>query len=82
MVQPVRLRYLADHITRPDDEDLAWGLCDLGLGSPATGNVSVRELASIRVMRGALGIERDLRWRAAPPSAYLRLARAAGRIVS
>jgi hypothetical protein len=67
----------------PDDEDLAWGLCDLGLGSPETGHVSVRELASIRLMRGALGIERDLHWRADKPlSACLRLARAAGRIVS
>ena len=67
----------------PDDEDLAWGLCDLGLGSPETGHVSVRELSSIRLMRGALGIERDLHWRADKPlSAYVRLARAAGHIVS
>lgn len=67
----------------PDDEDLAYGLADLGLGSPETGHVSVRELSSIRLMRGALSIERDLHWRADKPlSAYLRLARSAGRIVS
>jgi hypothetical protein len=34
-------------------------------------------------MRGTLGIERDLHWRADKPlSAYLRMARSAGRIVS
>ena len=67
----------------PDDEDIAYGLADLGLGSPETGHVSVRELASIRLMRGALGIERDLHWRADKPlSAYLHMARAAGHIVS
>lgn len=67
----------------PDDEDLAHGLCDLGLGTPEIGLVSVRELYSIRLMGGALGIERDLHWRADKPiSAYARLARAAGRIVS
>jgi hypothetical protein len=34
-------------------------------------------------MGGALGIERDLHWRAEKPlSAYLRLAQVAGRIVS
>lgn len=67
----------------PDDEDIAYGLADLGLGSPEIGHLSVRELASIRLMGGALGIERDLSWRADKPlSAYARLARAAGRILS
>jgi hypothetical protein len=67
----------------PHDEDIAYGLADLGLGSPEIGHLSVRELASIRLMGGALGIERDRFWRANKPlSAYARLARAAGRILS
>jgi hypothetical protein len=69
----------------PDDEDTAYGLADLGpgLGYPELGHVSVRELTSIRLMRGALGIERDMYWKADKPlSEYARLARLAGRIVS
>ncbi|QRY31876.1 DUF2958 domain-containing protein [Variovorax sp. PDNC026] len=67
----------------PVNEDLAYGLCDLGLGTPEIGVVSMRELYAIRLMGGALGIERDLHWRADKSlSAYARLARAAGRIVS
>jgi hypothetical protein len=44
----------------PDNPDLAFGLCDLGLGSPELGYVSLTEIASIR---GGLGlpVERD-RW--------------------
>lgn len=67
----------------PDNEDLAYGLCDLGMGSPELGHVSVSTLQSIRLMGGALGIERDLYWRPDKPlSAYARLARAAGRILT
>ena len=66
----------------PGDDDLAYGLCDLGLGTPEIGVVSVRELHSIRLIGGALGIERDLYWTANKPlSEYARLARLAGRIV-
>ncbi|MET3916880.1 hypothetical protein ABID97_003662 [Variovorax sp. OAS795] len=66
----------------PNDEDTAYGLGDLGMGSPELGHVSVRELTSIRLMRGMLGIERDLHWKANKPlSTYARLARLAGRIV-
>jgi hypothetical protein len=66
----------------PDDQDTAYGLGDLGMGSPELGHVSVRELTSIRLMRGTLGIERDLNWKASKPlSTYARLARLAGRIV-
>ena len=66
----------------PNDEDTAYGLGDLGTGTPELGHVSVRELTSIRLMRGTLGIERDLHWKANKPlSAYARLARLAGRIV-
>lgn len=67
----------------PDNEDLAFGLADLGMGCPEVGHVSVRELASIRLMHGALGIERELHWRPDKPlSAYVRLALAAGRILT
>lgn len=43
----------------PDDPDIAFGLCDLGVGCPELGSVSLSELAMIR---GALGlpVERDL----------------------
>lgn len=65
-----------------EDEDNAYGLCDLGMGSPEIGHVLVSELTSIRLLRGTLGVERDLHWKANKPlSAYARLARLAGRIV-
>lgn len=44
----------------PDNPDLAFGLCDLGLGSPELGYVSLAEIASIRGRLG-LPVERD-RW--------------------
>lgn len=66
----------------PDDADMAYGLCDLGMGTPAPGHVSARALMSIRLMGGTLGIERDLYWKADKPlSEYTRLAWRAGRIV-
>lgn len=66
----------------PDDEGHAFGLCDLGLGTPELGWVS---LAEIEALRGPLGlpVERDLYFRADKPlSAYAREARLAGRIVT
>ena len=42
----------------PDNPDLAFGLCDLGLGSPELGYVSLSEIASIRGRLG-LPVERD-----------------------
>ncbi|WP_298429873.1 DUF2958 domain-containing protein [Ottowia sp.] len=65
----------------PDDHDHAFGLCDLGLGKPEMGWVSLNELASVR---GGLGlpIERDLFFQAKKRlSVYARDARLAGRIV-
>ena len=43
----------------PDDPDLAYGLCDLGLGCPEVGSVSITELGTVR---GAVGlpVERDV----------------------
>ncbi|QND62341.1 DUF2958 domain-containing protein [Mesorhizobium huakuii] len=43
----------------PDDPDIAFGLCDLGIGSPELGSVSLAELAAVRGRLG-LPVERDL----------------------
>lgn len=47
----------------PDDPDIAFGLCDLGLGCPELGTVSLCELAAVRGPLG-LPVERDLHYRA------------------
>ena len=63
-------------------DDIAFGLCDLGLGCPEIGFVCMREL---REARGSLGlpIESDLHFDANKPlSAYAAEARAHGRIVT
>ncbi|MBP3982407.1 MAG: DUF2958 domain-containing protein [Burkholderiaceae bacterium] len=66
----------------PDDEDHAFGLCDLGLGFPELGYVSLAELMSVRGRLGLL-VERDLHFTASKGiSAYAREARLAGRIVT
>jgi hypothetical protein len=43
----------------PEEPDIAFGLCDLGMGCPELGTVSVSELESVRGRLG-LPIERDL----------------------
>ena len=43
----------------PDDPDLAFGLCDLGLGSPELGSIRISEIAAVRGKFG-LAAERDL----------------------
>jgi hypothetical protein len=66
----------------PDDHDHAFGLCDLGLGAPELGWVSLQELATVRGRLG-LPVERDLHFRAEKRlSAYVRDARLAGRIIA
>lgn len=66
----------------PDDEDHAFGLCDLGQGFPELGYVSLAELQSVRGHLG-LPIERDLHFEADKTiSAYAREARLAERIVT
>ena len=65
----------------PDDDTVAWGLCDLGMGFPEFGTVSLSELAEYRGRLG-LGIERDLHFEARGPiSAYIAAATKANRIV-
>lgn len=66
----------------PDDHDHAFGLCDLGLGYPELGWVSLAEIATVR---GGLGlpVERDLHFTQPKClSVYAREARLAGRIVA
>ncbi|MEY9242535.1 DUF2958 domain-containing protein [Bradyrhizobium elkanii] len=65
-----------------DEPDRLFGLCDLGLGYPELGWVS---LAEIMQVRGPLGlpVERDLHFTADKPiSEYAAEARAKGRIVA
>jgi hypothetical protein len=64
------------------DRDLAFGLCDLGLGEPELGYVSLQELESARGPLG-LPLERDQHF--APTktiAAYAELAREHRRIIS
>ena len=66
----------------PEDPDRAFGLCDLGLGCPEIGYVSLTELATVRGRFG-LPVERDLHFTADQPlSAYTDAARHRGRIVT
>lgn len=58
----------------PEDEDIAFGLCDLGLGYPELGSVRLSEIAGIRGRLG-LPVERDLSFEARHPiSVYARAA--------
>ena len=69
-------------LTELGNDDIAYGLCDLGLGFPEIGFVSMRE---IRELRGPLGfpVERDLHFDADKTlSAYAAEARERGRIVT
>ena len=53
-----------------DDGDTAFGLCDLGMGFPELGCVSLAELQSVRGKLG-LPVERDIHFEASRPiSAY------------
>jgi hypothetical protein len=66
---------------QPDDLDIAWGLCDLGMDCAEFGTVSLQELAEFKGRFG-LGIERDKFFEAtAPISRYIDAASKAGHIV-
>jgi hypothetical protein len=63
-----------------EDGDTAFGLCDLGMGSPELGYVSLTELSELRLPLG-LYIERDMHFEAkAKLSVYALAARIKGRI--
>ena len=65
----------------PDDDRIAFGLCDLGLGFPELGEVSLEELEALRGRLG-LPVERDLHFEARHRlSTYAAAARKAGHIV-
>lgn len=66
----------------PDEPDIAFGLCDLGMGSPELGSVRLSEIAAIRGP-GGLTIERDQHFKPTKSlTAYAAEARLAGRIVA
>lgn len=66
----------------PDDPDRLYGLCDLGLGFPEVGYVSLAEISAVRGRLG-LPVERDLHFVADKPlSAYAEEARKQGRIIA
>ena len=61
--------------------NIMFGLCDLGLGEPELGYVSLDELKEVSAGL-AIGLERDGSFKGTHPiSVYARAARAAGRIV-
>lgn len=64
----------------PEDNDIAFGLCDLGFGTPEIGSVRLSEIASVRGRLG-LPVERDLHFTGDKPlSAYADDARLSGHI--
>ena len=64
----------------PDEPDILFGLCDLGMGCPELGYVSLGELQSVKGRLG-LGIERDLHFVGRfPLSVYAKAARIAGHV--
>lgn len=64
----------------PEDPDIAFGLCDLGMGFPELGSVRISELESVRGPLG-LKIERDLHFAPCHTlSVYARAARRASAI--
>ena len=46
------------------DDDTMYGLCDLGMGYPELGYVSLKELESMKFPPLGLGVERDLNFKA------------------
>ena len=65
----------------PEDPDIAFGLCDLGMGFPELGSVNLSELGSVRGPAG-LRVERDLYFTPSKTlQGYADEARIAGRIV-
>jgi hypothetical protein len=64
-----------------EDENIAFGLCDLGLGFPELGYVSLTELKAFESPMG-LWVEQDQNFKAkAPLSVYAQAARSNQRIV-
>ena len=65
------------------DDDTMFGLCDLGMGYPELGYVSLAELESMKFPPFGLSVERDLNFKADKPlSHYTNLATKNQRIVA
>ena len=65
-----------------EDPDTAFGLCDLGMGFPELGSVSISELQSLLLV-DSISVERDQHFTAAfPMSVYAEAARAEQGITS
>lgn len=65
----------------PENPNLAFGLCDLGMGFPELGYVDLEEILSVKDNLG-LGVERDLFFEAKYPlSVYARASSQHGYIV-
>ncbi len=60
----------------PEDPDIAFGLCDLGMGFPELGSVRVSELAAVKGRLG-LHVEHDLHFK--PDKTLSRYAAAASK---
>ena len=70
-------------ITEMDEEEMMFGLCDLGHGFPELGYVHLHELQNTKGMNGMLSVERDMHWKAKSTiSEYARQANLNGRIVA
>ena len=66
----------------PDDPDRLFGLCDLGLGTPELGYVSLAEILTVRGRLG-LPVERDMHFVATSTlTAYADAARLTGRVIA
>lgn len=66
----------------PDEKDIAFGLCDLGVGFPELGRVRISELETIRGRLG-LRVKRDLHFNPCKTiSVYAEEARLAGSITA
>ncbi|MDR3484340.1 MAG: DUF2958 domain-containing protein [Bradyrhizobium sp.] len=66
----------------PEDPEIAFGLCDLGMGSPEIGRVSLVELTSVRGP-GGLGIERDIYFEPVKTlSGYMQEVRRTGQLMA
>lgn len=69
-------------LTECDPGGIAFGLCDMGFGSPELGSLDLQELADIKGP-GGLRIEQDLHWSTEKPlSLWAVEARQRGRIVA
>jgi len=65
----------------PEDNDIAFGLCDLGMGFPELGSVRLSELEGVKGPFGVT-VERVEPWQAKGPiSAYVDASYKAGEIV-